>query len=146
MSAIDTLATELSRLPGIGRKTALRLTYHLLKRPPEEIRRLARALDNVSDRVRPCTRCGNLTELDPCSLCSSPRRDVAAIDATPPEPHERLRPELDVAGLLGDVERALRAIEGRIESSRHEVGNDAAEQQVPYRGIRRRQRRSEPIN
>ena len=79
MSVIDELTTELARLPGIGRKTALRLTYHLLKRPPEENRRLARALDNVSERVRPCTRCGNLTEQDPCSLCSSPRRDVAAI-------------------------------------------------------------------
>ena len=48
MSAIDELATELSRLPGIGRKTALRLTYHLLKQPPEQSRRLADALDRRS--------------------------------------------------------------------------------------------------
>ena len=79
MSAIDELSVELARLPGIGRKTALRLTYHLLKRPPDEIRRLARALDTVAERVRPCTRCGNLTEQDPCVLCSNPRRDTAAI-------------------------------------------------------------------
>jgi recombination protein RecR len=79
VSVIDELSSELARLPGIGRKTALRLTYHLLKRPPEEIRRLARALDEVATRIRPCTRCGNLTEQDPCALCSSPRRDVAAI-------------------------------------------------------------------
>jgi recombination protein RecR len=79
VSAIDELSVELARLPGIGRKTALRLTYHLLKRPPEEIRRLARALDTVAERVRPCTRCGNPTEHDPCTLCSNPRRDAAAI-------------------------------------------------------------------
>jgi recombination protein RecR len=79
VSAIDELTVELARLPGIGRKTALRLTYHLLKRPPDEIRRLARALDSVAERVRACTRCGNLTEQDPCALCTSPRRDAAVI-------------------------------------------------------------------
>jgi recombination protein RecR len=79
VSAIDELTTELARLPGIGRKTALRLTYHLLKRPPDEVRRLARALDVVLERVRPCSRCGNLTEADPCELCTSPRRDGASI-------------------------------------------------------------------
>jgi recombination protein RecR len=79
VSAIDELTSELSRLPGIGRKTALRLTYHLLKRPPEEIRRLARALDVVVERVRACSRCGNLTEADPCELCTSPRRDASSI-------------------------------------------------------------------
>ena len=79
MSAIDELITELARLPGIGRKTALRLTYHLLKRPPEEIRRLARALDTVVERVRACSSCGNLTEQDPCAFCTSARRDHASI-------------------------------------------------------------------
>jgi recombination protein RecR len=79
VSVIDALTTELARLPGIGRKTALRLTYHLLKRPPDEIRRLARSLTEVAERVRPCTQCGNLTEQDPCALCMSPRRDHGAI-------------------------------------------------------------------
>ena len=79
MSVIDELTSELARLPGIGRKTALRLTYHLLKRPPEEIRRLARSLDDVAERVRACSCCGNLTELDPCDLCTSPRRDASSI-------------------------------------------------------------------
>jgi recombination protein RecR len=79
VSVIEELAVELARLPGIGRKTALRLTYHLLKRPPEELRRLARALDEVVERVRACSRCGNLTETDPCELCTSPRRDVSSI-------------------------------------------------------------------
>jgi recombination protein RecR len=79
MSVIDDLAEEFARLPGIGRKTALRLTYHLLKRPPEEVRRLARALDGVAERVRACSRCGNLTEADPCALCQNPRRDPTLI-------------------------------------------------------------------
>jgi recombination protein RecR len=79
VSVIDELTTELARLPGIGRKTALRLTYHLLKRPPSEIRRLARSLEDVAERVRACSCCGNLTELDPCSLCTSTRRDASSI-------------------------------------------------------------------
>lgn len=79
MSVIDELTVELARLPGIGRKTALRLTYHLLKRPPEELRRLSRALDAVVERVRACTTCGNLTEADPCELCTSLRRDASSI-------------------------------------------------------------------
>lgn len=79
MSAIDELVGELARLPGIGRKTALRLTYHLLKRPPVEVGRLARALDAIATRIRACSRCGNLTEIDPCALCVSPRRDASAI-------------------------------------------------------------------
>lgn len=75
MSVIDDLTTELARLPGIGRKTALRLTYFLLKRPPEEIKRVARVLETAAERVHACTACGNLTEEDPCALCSNPRRD-----------------------------------------------------------------------
>ena len=75
MAVIDDLTAELARLPGIGRKTALRLTYHLLKRPADEVRRLARALESVAESVRACSRCGNLTEADPCSLCTDARRD-----------------------------------------------------------------------
>jgi recombination protein RecR len=79
VSAIDDLTAELARLPGIGRKTALRLTYHLLKRPPADVQRLARALDTAVERVHACSRCGNLTESDPCELCTSPRRDASSI-------------------------------------------------------------------
>jgi recombination protein RecR len=75
MSAIDELAGELSKLPGIGRKTALRLTYHLLKQGKERSRRLADALLALSERVRPCERCGNLTEEPLCGICRDPRRD-----------------------------------------------------------------------
>jgi recombination protein RecR len=81
MSAIDDLAAELAKLPGIGRKTALRLTYHLLKQPPEQSRRLAHALATLTERVRPCARCFNLTEEELCSICRDPRRDRTVICA-----------------------------------------------------------------
>jgi recombination protein RecR len=79
MSAIDDLATELARLPGIGRKTALRLTYFLLRQSPDQSRRLAQALVSLSERVRPCARCFNLTEDELCSICRDPRRDAGVI-------------------------------------------------------------------
>jgi len=79
LSAIDDLATELAKLPGIGRKTALRLTYHLLKQPTEQSRKLAEALAALRDRVRPCERCYNLTEGELCAICSDPRRDASII-------------------------------------------------------------------
>src|SRR6476619_2059567 len=79
MSAIEDLATELSRLPGIGRKTALRLTYHLLRQPPDQTRRLAQALVSLAERVRPCARCFNLTEDELCAICRDPRRDPSLL-------------------------------------------------------------------
>lgn len=79
MSAIDELATELARLPGIGKKTALRLIYHLLRQPPAQSRRLAETLIALGERVRPCGQCFNLTEEDLCSICRDPRRDAAII-------------------------------------------------------------------
>jgi recombination protein RecR len=79
LSAIDDLASELAKLPGIGRKTALRLTYHLLKQSPEQARRLAHALTTLSDRVRACSRCFNLTEGELCAICTDPRRDPSIL-------------------------------------------------------------------
>ena len=79
MSAIEELITELARLPGIGRKTAQRLTFHLLQQPPEQVGRLASALASVTERVRPCEECGNLTEDQPCSICQDPRRDPSVV-------------------------------------------------------------------
>ena len=76
MGAIEDLVTELARLPGIGRKTAQRLTFHLLQQPAAQVGRLARTLDAVAERVRPCDVCGNLTEEQPCAICRDPRRDA----------------------------------------------------------------------
>lgn len=79
MSAIEELVAEFARLPGIGRKTAQRLTYYLLKQPHEDPARLARALAALRERVHACSRCGNLTEADPCGICADPRRDQTTI-------------------------------------------------------------------
>ncbi len=79
MSVIDDLASEFARLPGIGRKTAYRLTHHLLKVAPEEGRRLARAIDTMAERVRRCSTCNNLGESDPCEYCADVRRDRTKI-------------------------------------------------------------------
>jgi recombination protein RecR len=81
MSAIEDLTAELSKLPGIGKKTALRLTYHLLKQPADRSLRLAHALEVLAERVHPCPRCHNLTESDLCAICTDPRRDAGVICA-----------------------------------------------------------------
>jgi recombination protein RecR len=75
VSAIEELIIELARLPGIGRKTAQRLTFHLLQQSPAQAQRLASVLASVSERVRPCEERGNLTEEQPCGICQDPRRD-----------------------------------------------------------------------
>ncbi len=77
MSAIETLIGEFARLPGIGRKTAQRLTYFLLKARPEDARRLSAAIDRVLAEVRPCDECGNLSSEAPCEFCRNTRRDAA---------------------------------------------------------------------
>ena len=79
MSVIEQLVLELSRFPGIGTKTALRLVYHLMKRPKEEAHGLARAIRELADRIRPCRRCGNFSEGELCEVCSDPRRDASVI-------------------------------------------------------------------
>ena len=75
MSAIEDLVAELAKLPGIGRKTAQRLTFHLLKEPPEVSGRLAEAIRRVRELVQACGTCGNLSDTDPCAICADPRRD-----------------------------------------------------------------------
>ena len=79
MGALDDLVTELARLPGIGRKTAQRLAFHLVQQPGDRLTRLAQALVTVAERVRPCTECGNLAEGERCELCLDPRRDAGLI-------------------------------------------------------------------
>ena len=79
MSVIDDLTGELSRLPGIGRKTAQRLVFHLLRQPHEQSRRLAESLIALVDRVRTCERCGNLTEAPLCGICTDPRLSLIHI-------------------------------------------------------------------
>src|SRR5260370_6056667 len=76
---MEELVTELARLHGIGRKTAQRLTFHLLKQPAEHAERLAQAIRRVRDQGTACGTCGNLTDEDPCAICRDPRRDAALL-------------------------------------------------------------------
>jgi recombination protein RecR len=79
LALIERLTDEFARLPGIGRKTALRLTYHLLKATPEEAARLAEAIVGVAEGVHACPVCGNYTERERCDICSSQRRDPSIV-------------------------------------------------------------------
>jgi recombination protein RecR len=79
VSAIEELAREFGRLPGVGPKTAQRLVYYLLKGSPDDGRRLAGAIRDAVERVRPCTRCGNFAEEELCEVCASGRRESDVI-------------------------------------------------------------------
>ena len=77
--AVENLVTQLSKLPGVGRRTAQRLTFHLLSAQHEDALELARAIEDVKTRVRFCRECGNLTEEEVCEICSDARRDRSLI-------------------------------------------------------------------
>jgi len=76
---IQELVDELSRLPGVGPKSAQRLAFHLVKAPPDEARRLADAIVQAKERMRFCRECGNLAEQDLCRYCRDPGRDPTVI-------------------------------------------------------------------
>jgi recombination protein RecR len=73
------LIDELKHLPGIGQKSAQRIAFHLERAPREEVERLAAAIVDAKDKIRLCSVCNNLTELDPCAYCTDPRRDGEVI-------------------------------------------------------------------
>ena len=77
--AVDNLVAQLTRLPGIGTRTAQRLAFHILAAPPDEANAIGHAIADVKERVRPCRECGNLTEEDVCGVCADPRRDRSVI-------------------------------------------------------------------
>lgn len=76
---LEAAVTELSRLPGLGRKTALRLALYLLRREPEQAEALSRAIAEMRRGVKYCTICHNISEEDVCPLCSNPLRDSSTI-------------------------------------------------------------------
>ncbi len=78
-AAVDKLIQELNRLPGIGPKSAQRLTYYLLRAPEEQARLLAAAILSVKEKVMLCTICFNVTESDICLICRSDHRDRSKI-------------------------------------------------------------------
>ena len=73
--AVENLVAQLTRLPGVGTRTAHRLAFHLLRVPREEAQALAAAIGEVKERVRFCSECGNLTEEERCEICRDERRD-----------------------------------------------------------------------
>jgi recombination protein RecR len=77
--SIQNLMNELARLPGIGMRSAERIAFHLLKENPQEAMKLADAIRDVKTRIRHCSNCYNLTEQDPCGICSDPSRDQAVV-------------------------------------------------------------------
>lgn len=77
--AVIRLVDEFSRLPGIGPKTASRLTYYLLRAPREQVQSLGETISQLRDRITFCSRCFNITEADPCPICTDERRDQHVI-------------------------------------------------------------------
>ena len=77
--SVENLVAQLTRLPGVGQRTAQRLAFHILQRPAEEAAALAAALTEVKERVRFCRECGNLTEEETCAICEDARRDHTTI-------------------------------------------------------------------
>jgi recombination protein RecR len=72
---VTALIEELAKLPGIGPKTAQRLTFYILRSPAEQARRLAEAITQVKESIIQCSICYNLTETDPCPICANSQRD-----------------------------------------------------------------------
>ena len=76
---LENAVSELSKLPGIGRKTALRLALHLLRKDPDEVRSLGEAIIEMRDNISYCSRCHNISEEETCPICSDHRRDQSTV-------------------------------------------------------------------
>ena len=113
VEAISRLVNQLSKLPGIGRKTAQRLAYHIISQPEEQVRELAVAIFNGKKQVHFCPVCGNFTDTDPCAICSdsSRRRDVICVVKDPRDVNamERMR---DYNGLYHVLHGTLSPMDG----------------------------------
>ena len=111
--SVEQLAEQFAQLPGIGRKTAHRLALFVLKMPREEVVTLANALVNVKDKVRYCSVCSNITENDPCAICSNTKRERTCICVVE-EPHDVLAIEKthEFKGLYHVLGGALSPLDG----------------------------------
>ncbi|MCC6339441.1 MAG: recombination mediator RecR [Acidimicrobiia bacterium] len=110
---VQKLIDELGRLPGVGPKSAQRIAYHLLKIPPEDARRLARAIDDVKERVGWCRRCFNIAEGELCAICRDERRDATLVCVVE-EPRDTVAVERtqEYKGLYHVLQGAISPIEG----------------------------------
>lgn len=109
---VTRLIEELGRLPGVGPKSASRLAYHLLKAPKQQAVALAEAVLEVKERVRFCSVCFNLTEHDPCEICSDPARDRSLLCVTE-EPLDLVA--LERTGQFGGIYHVLHGAINPIE-------------------------------
>ena len=95
IEAIARLVNQLSKLPGVGRKTAQRLAYHIVALPEDQVRELAVAIFNGKKQIHFCPICGNYTDADPCAICAdaSRRRDIVCVVRDPRDVNamERMR-------------------------------------------------------
>ncbi len=76
---LDNVVGELSRLPGVGRRTALRLAMHILKSDTEEVRAMTESIDLFRNNICHCAKCGNLSDSEVCEICSDPNRDHSTL-------------------------------------------------------------------
>lgn len=109
---INELINYLTRLPGIGEKTAARLAFHIMNSPTSYAKGLAGALLNVKDRIHMCSICCNLTESDPCHICSSSKRDEGVICVV--ERSQDLR-AVEATGEFGGVYHVLHGVLSPLE-------------------------------
>jgi len=76
---LENAVNEMAQLPGIGRRTALRLVLHLLKQPKEQTQYLTEALSSFRDEIKLCKKCHNISDVELCEICNNPRRDPNSI-------------------------------------------------------------------
>ena len=137
MNALEDLIGNLCRLPGIGKKSAARLAYHILKQDPPYAHRLADSLYKLHDSIRPCPVCGAFTDQDVCDICSDPTRDGSCICVVEqPQDVSTLMSIGEYRGLFHVLGGVIAPLEGigpeqlRIASLVKRIGNGTAVKEV----------------
>lgn len=137
MNALEDLIDNLCRLPGIGKKSAARLAYHILKQDPPYAHRLADSLYRLHDSIKPCPICGAFTDQDVCAVCSDPGRDGSCICVVEqPQDVYTLMSMGEYRGLFHVLGGVIAPLEGigpeqlRIASLVKRIGNGTAVKEV----------------
>ena len=137
MNALEDLIDNLCRLPGIGKKSAARLAYHILKQDPPYAHRLADSLYRLHESIKPCPVCGAFTDQDVCVICSDPGRDGSCICVVEqPQDVYTLMSMGEYRGLFHVLGGVIAPLEGigpeqlRIASLVKRIGNGTAVKEV----------------
>ena len=137
MNALEDLIDNLCRLPGIGKKSAARLAYHILKQEPPYAHRLADSLYRLHDSIKPCPICGAFTDQDVCAVCNDPGRDGSCICVVEqPQDVYTLMSMGEYRGLFHVLGGVIAPLEGigpeqlRIASLVKRIGNGTAVKEV----------------